>query len=146
LIGLICVGKLREPWAREAAAAMLEKVRHYEKAEMIETPKCPTPDGEGKAILARSEAFDALIAFDPEGDKLTSEGFAALIEKCRTSGKSRIAFAVGGASGLSDEVTQKASRRLSFSDMVFSHELFRVMALEQIYRALTILAGAPYHK
>ena len=81
-----------------------------------------------------------------EGRKVTSEGLSELLEKVSLSGKGKMAFVIGSSHGLSESVKRKADFRLSVSDMTFPHQLFRVMLLEQIYRAFTISAGAKYHK
>ncbi|MEL5897718.1 23S rRNA (pseudouridine(1915)-N(3))-methyltransferase RlmH, partial [Clostridium sporogenes] len=87
-----------------------------------------------------------VIALDLKGKSITSEEFSNLIENCRLTGSSTITFVIGGSLGLSEQVLSRANYKLSFSKMTFPHQLFRVMLLEQIYRAFRILAGEPYHK
>ena len=83
---------------------------------------------------------------DIGGKKTTSENLAKLFDTKKSEGVSEISFVIGGSNGLSPEVKDKADMKLSFSDMTFPHQLFRVMLLEQIYRAETILNHIPYHK
>ena len=86
-----------------------------------------------------------LILFDSRGDLLTSEQFAALLGRLRDDGAQRIVLAIGPADGWSEAAHTRAQRALSFGRMTLPHELARVVLAEQVYRALTILAGHPYH-
>jgi 23S rRNA (pseudouridine1915-N3)-methyltransferase len=87
-----------------------------------------------------------LIALDIKGKQLSSEALAEKIETLSVYGTSHITFVIGGSLGLSDEIINKADMKLSFSKMTFPHQLFRVILLEQIYRAFRIIKGEPYHK
>lgn len=105
---------------------------------------------EGKNLLTRVEMDkDRLVLLDERGDLMTSHEFADYIQKCADNGDRSITFAIGGASGHSEEVrvtAKKAGRMLSLGKMVLNHQIARVVLLEQIYRALTIQKGIPYHK
>ena len=101
---------------------------------------------EGQRLLARVDEGDFLVALDPRGQELASEEFAAQLQSWMNAGKSRIAFAIGGSLGHGQEVLRRADFRLSFGKPTFSHQIFRIMLLEQIYRAFKILHGEPYHK
>ena len=83
---------------------------------------------------------------DLNGKQITSEEFSGFIERCGVTGNSNIVFVIGGSLGLSDEVKKRADYKLCFSKMTFPHQLFRVMLLEQIYRAFRIMKNEPYHK
>ena len=83
---------------------------------------------------------------DLKGKHLTSEEFSKFISNCGVMGNSNIVFVIGGSLGLSEEVIKRANYKLCFSKMTFPHQLFRVMLLEQIYRAYRIINNAPYHK
>ncbi len=87
-----------------------------------------------------------MFALDPRGKTLRSEDFADKIASAALNGKSRAVFVIGGSLGLSDEVRKASDDLLSFSPMTFPHQLFRVMLLEQVYRACKINAGEKYHK
>ena len=89
---------------------------------------------------------DFLVALDQRGQELASEELAAQLQSWMNAGKSRIAFAIGGSLGHGQEVLRRADFRLSFGKPTFSHQIFRIMLLEQIYRAFKILHGEPYHK
>ncbi len=105
---------------------------------------------EGDALLAASESPKLQRAYKValciEGKKMSSESFARVISEAENSGKSSVAFFIGGSWGMSEKVKQKCDLRLSFSEMTFPHSLFRVMLAEQIYRAVSINSGRKYHK
>ena len=99
------------------------------------------------ALLARQiPAGAAVIALDERGRQLSSPDFAALLARLRDDGQADAVFLIGGADGLDPELRDRASHSLSFGAMVWPHMLVRVMLAEQLYRAATILAGAPYHR
>ena len=103
-------------------------------------------DKEAEKILAEIPPRAAVCAMCVEGKQLSSEEFAEYLEKQASGGVSEVCFIIGSSHGLSDKVKQRANLRLSVSKMTFPHELFRVMLLEQIYRAGEISAGSRYHK
>lgn len=100
---------------------------------------------EGKLILSELSAFDQVILLDERGEMFTSRGFSEFIQKGMLGGKKRMVFIVGGPYGFSQEVYSRADTKLSFSKMTFSHEMIRLFFTEQLYRAMTILKGEPYH-
>jgi len=100
---------------------------------------------EAEAILARA-ADATLVACDEHGEALTSRAFAGRLAGWRDHGVRRLAFAIGGADGLDPAVTERAAFKLAFGPQTWPHALARLMLAEQIYRAASILAGAPYHR
>ncbi len=100
---------------------------------------------EGALILKRLRDNDLLILLDERGKEFNSIAFSTFIEKQLNSSKKRIIFQIGGAYGFSDEVYKRANAKISLSKMTFSHQMIRVFFLEQLYRAMTILKGEPYH-
>ncbi|GAL75794.1 LSU m3Psi1915 methyltransferase RlmH [Nonlabens ulvanivorans] len=100
---------------------------------------------EGKLILNKLEKSDFVTLLDERGKKLSSLQFAELINKRSVSGLKRLVFIIGGPYGFSSDVYQRANSKLSLSDMTFSHQMVRLFATEQIYRAFTILRNEPYH-
>ncbi len=100
---------------------------------------------EAEAILSKT-AEARLIACDERGTAMSSRDFAQRLARLRDDGVRRLAFAIGGADGLGPAVLQAAETRLSFGPQTWPHALARVMLTEQIYRAVSILAGAPYHR
>ena len=93
-------------------------------------------------LIKQKIGKEKYICFDKHGEKVTSERFADMVYKTNKN----INLIVGGAFGLSNDVKENASKIISFSDMEFSHEVFRVMLLEQIYRAYCIFNNHPYHQ
>ncbi|MFM9948897.1 MAG: 23S rRNA (pseudouridine(1915)-N(3))-methyltransferase RlmH [Saprospiraceae bacterium] len=100
---------------------------------------------EGEAILCKIKSEDLLVLLDEKGQSFTSEGFARYVEQQLSGSKHRLIFLVGGAYGFSWEVYQRADAKLALSAMTFSHQMVRLFFLEQLYRAMTILRGEPYH-
>jgi len=153
-IRILCIGKLKEPFFREAQASYLKRLSAFGRVEIIEKKETPLAPGAADALVQKAlqaEGGDllasvrgTLIAFSPEGEKMDSEAFAALVRKYADMGE--ICFAVGGSCGLSAEVKSTAVKTVSFSDMTMPHGLFRVVLLEQIYRAFMISEGRTYHK
>ena len=111
------------------------------KGEKAETAVKET---EGKRILAKCEGY--VIACDVQGKQLSSEAFAGKLGELMTGGNSVLSFVIGGSLGLSGEVKQRADLRLSVSEMTMPHRLFRIVLLEQVFRAFKILNNETYHK
>jgi len=150
---LICIGKTSTPYLREGINAYLKRLEHYTRVEYLELPDVPskglTPNTfktkEGELILKQLKPDDVLVLLDENGDSYTSRDFANFLQKKMNAGVRSIVFVVGGAFGFSKEVMDKANGKLSFSKMTFSHEMIRLFAIEQLYRAHTILKGENYH-
>lgn len=100
---------------------------------------------EGKLILSDLSASDHVVLLDERGEMMTSRGFSDFIQKVMLGGKKRMVFVIGGPYGFSSNVYSRANSKLSFSKMTFSHEMIRLFFTEQVYRAMTILKGEPYH-
>ena len=157
-ITLITVGKLKEKYLKQAIDEYSKRLSRYCKLDIIELADEKTPDNasekeeelirekEGKAILSKIKENAFVVAMDLGGKNITSEEFSKFIEQQGTVGNSNIVFLIGGSLGLSDEVKKRANYKLCFSKMTFPHQLFRVMLLEQIYRAYRIMKNEPYHK
>ena len=101
---------------------------------------------EGTLLLQATAGCDVLVALDERGKTITSRDFAGRFEHWQNDSRGSAAFVIGGADGLSDDVRKKADLVLSFGAMTWPHMLVRVMLIEQIYRASSILAGHPYHR
>jgi 23S rRNA (pseudouridine1915-N3)-methyltransferase len=101
---------------------------------------------EAAALLGKIDASAALICLDPAGQALRSEAFAAALARMRDANAAGIALAIGGADGLGAAVLSRAALRLSLGPMVLPHGLCRIVLAEQLYRAMTILSGHPYHR
>jgi 23S rRNA (pseudouridine1915-N3)-methyltransferase len=101
---------------------------------------------EGDALLAGLAADDVLAVFDERGKPASSIDFAEFIRRERDAGRKALWFAIGGAEGLDERLRQRAKAVFSFGAMTLPHQIVRVLAAEQIYRAMTIISGHPYHK
>ncbi len=101
---------------------------------------------EGELLLSKVPGAAKIIALDEKGKMFSSPEFASVIKNYANQGNSELAFIIGGADGLSNELKQKADLILSFSKMTFPHLMIRSFLIEQIYRASTILSGHPYHR
>lgn len=161
-ITILCVGKIKEKFYRDAVAEYEKRLSRYCKVEIIEVADEKTPDGagdlvcvqikekEGDRMLARVErylregAYVCALAID--GKQLDSVEFSRKIERLGCGGTSHIIFLIGGSLGMSEALLERADLKLSFSEMTFPHQLMRVILLEQIYRAYRIMNGEPYHK
>ena len=157
-ITLLCVGKVKENYLREAVSEYLKRLGRYAKTEIIEVDDEKTPENaspaeedkiketEGKRLLARIPEGAYVIALAIEGKMPDSVELSRKIEALGVRGVSRIVFLIGGSLGLPQEVLARADELLSFSRLTFPHQLMRVILLEQIYRSFRIARGEPYHK
>ena len=141
-VHIVCVGKLKEGYLREAAGEYLKRLSRFCKAEVTELAERATLAEEAEDIkkYLRGRVFVLAI----EGKQLSSEAFAGEIKTACDEGE-ELTFVIGSSCGLHGSVKEDA-RLLSFSKMTFPHQLMRVILLEQIYRAFMINAGAEYHK
>ncbi|MCD8205807.1 MAG: 23S rRNA (pseudouridine(1915)-N(3))-methyltransferase RlmH [Clostridia bacterium] len=140
---IIAVGKLKEEYFRAAANEYIKRLSPHMRVDVKEIPECKSLKEEGELILKAATGYK--IALCVEGAKLSSEAFSKKIKGFIDEGKT-MTFIIGSSEGLSGEVKEKADTLMSFSDMTFPHMLARVMLLEQLYRAVTIINGGKYHK
>lgn len=141
-IRLIAVGRVRERGVRDTIDEYLARVRRHVPCDEVELREERQADV--AAAVARAAEGGTLVALDVGGDEVDSAAFARAIERMGSRGKGLVAFAVGGADGLPPAVLAAASWRLSLSRMTFPHRLARLVLVEQVYRAFTILRGEPY--
>lgn len=150
---IACIGKLKEKYWKDAQAEYEKRLSAFCRVSVVEKSEAPVSSNaaaliqkaielEGEAIL--SAARGALIALSPEGERMNSFAFSALLKKLSDAGD--VTFAVGGSNGLSDAVKKSARHIISFSDLTMPHQLFRIVLLEQIYRGFMIASGRTYHK
>ena len=156
-LSLLCVGRLKEPFYRDAAAEYVKRLSRYCNPDVTELPEVRLPDNpsaaqiqaalEKEAVSVRkrlpSDAFP--VALCVEGQLYSSEKLAGLLSDLSARSVTPV-FVIGGSYGLHDSVKDAAAVRLSMSPMTFPHHLARVMLLEQLYRACQINAGGQYHK
>lgn len=157
-ITIVCVGKIKEKFFREAIAEYEKRLSRYCKLEILEVIDEKTNEQasdaqaslvkqkEGERILSRIKEDGLVIALAIEGKPLDSVELSQKIESFGVSGISHLYFVIGGSLGLSREVYERADFLLSFSNMTFPHQLMRVILLEQIYRSYRIINHEPYHK
>ena len=144
MIKIICVGKVKEAFYRDAIDEYMKRMGKYHKVEIIEVSDSNIKD-EKELILKRIDKKDYIITLEIEGKENTSIEFSKLIDRILIE-RSNITFIIGGSDGLDDEIKRISNYKLSFSRMTFPHQLFRVILLEQIYRAFKIMNNESYHK
>ena len=157
-IDILCVGRLKEKYLKDAVAEYSNRLSRYCTLNIIETPDEKASEDQGEALdekarnaegerLLKHIRDDAyLITLEIEGRSLSSTELASAIYETGLKGISRIQFIIGGSIGLSSEIIKRADMHLSFSRMTFPHQLMRVILLEQIYRSFKINNNEPYHK
>ncbi|MBP3878089.1 MAG: 23S rRNA (pseudouridine(1915)-N(3))-methyltransferase RlmH [Lachnospiraceae bacterium] len=157
-IRILCTGRIKESFYRDAAAEYVKRLGRYAKISITEVQDEKTPDGasdaerekilrtEGSRLLRLIRDDDYVIALAIQGKAWDSVGFASHMSELMQRGRGSLVFVIGGSLGLSDEVLRRASEQLSFSAFTFPHQLMRVILCEQIYRAMRIINGEPYHK
>ena len=145
-VQIVCTGRLKESFYIDACEEYARRLGRYCALERAELPESGDVERDGEAVLKKLPPDAFVAALCVEGELFSSEQLAGLLRDCANRGRSRISFVVGGSDGLSPAVKQRADVRLSMSRMTFPHHLARVMVLEQIYRAFTILEGGKYHK
>lgn len=144
MIKIICVGKIKEQYLKDAILEYKKRISKYHKLEIIELPDNSIEE-EGNAILKVINDKDYVITLEIGGQMIDSIEFSNRIEKIFIE-HSNITFIIGGSDGLSDKIKAISNFKLSFSKMTFPHQLFRVILLEQIYRAFKIMKNETYHK
>ncbi len=151
---LIQIGKTDQPFIEEGIRQYLSRISHYIRLEVITLPDIrgaknltreQQKSREGELILKHTEESDALVLLDESGVGFSSVEFSGWMQKKMNAGTRRLVFAIGGPYGFSREVYTRSNERISLSKMTFSHQMVRMIFLEQVYRAFTILNNEPYH-
>ncbi|MDT8978717.1 23S rRNA (pseudouridine(1915)-N(3))-methyltransferase RlmH [Paenibacillus sp. chi10] len=157
-IQLVCVGKLKEKYLVQGIAEYSKRLAPYVKFQVSEVPDEQAPekmsdaeleqvkDREGERILGHIKPDAHVVALAIDGQLWSSEDLASQLDRLATYGTSNVAFVIGGSNGLSDAVLRRANSKLSFGRMTLPHQLMRLVLVEQIYRAVKINRGEPYHK
>lgn len=153
-IKFICIGKTTKSFLEAGEEEYLSRLKHYTSIERIELSDIRNAknlsreqlkEAEGKEILKRLTPSDQVILLDERGKEFSSVSFAAHLEQQQNNSVKTIAFVVGGAFGFSEEVYARATIKMSLSRMTYSHQMVRMIFLEQLYRAFTIIRGEAYH-
>ena len=163
-ISIVCVGTIKERYLSDGIAEYGKRLRPFARVEISEIREehmprkhatgmfSPSPaereqaiGREGRRLLERVPKNCPLLALDLHGKEYTSEELAARLSALALEGRSEIAFLIGGAFGISEEVRKAAEERISLSRMTFTHQIARFLLMEQLYRAFKINRGEPYH-
>ena len=155
-INIICVGKLKEKYLKDANAEYIKRLSKYCSINVIELQDEKLPaktndaviaeikEKESKKIIQTIKKDSFVVALDLTGKQVSSEEFSEKIEKISLT-NSQITFIIGGTLGMSKELLSLANEKISFSKMTFTHQLIRIFLLEQIYRAFKISKNETYH-
>lgn len=153
-VQLIAVGKMNDAPLVQAVEKYVKRLVHYVPFQLITIPDVKTTrsmteqrqkEAEGTAILSAVDARDFIILLDERGKEFTSREFAAYIDRRTLSLPGNLVFVIGGPYGFSQQVYDRANDKISLSRMTLTHEMVRLFFVEQLYRAMTILRGEPYH-
>lgn len=153
-ITLIVIGKTNAKYLIEGLDEYTRRLKHYISYNINILPDIKNTkklseeqqkETEGKLILNALKPGDFIVLLDERGKEFSSMQFSDYLQRKMNSGLRRLVFVVGGPYGFSKDVYNKADEKLSLSKMTFSHEMIRLFFTEQIYRAMTIIRGEPYH-
>lgn len=153
-ITLLVIGKTGASYLREGIAAYEKRLSHYVPFELKVLPDVKAvknmtfqqqKEAEGAVFLAQIAPGDCVVLLDERGKEMTSRDFSTYLDRKMITVSKNLVFIIGGPYGFSEEVYRRANEKLSLSKMTFSHEMIRMFFVEQIYRAMTILRGEPYH-
>lgn len=153
-ITLLVIGKTEADYLIKGINEYLKRLKHYVPFELNVIPALKNTknlteeqqkDKEGELLLAQIKPTDTIILLDENGKQFSSVKFSWYIEKYMIAGTRNLVFIVGGPYGFSNDVYNKSNGKISLSEMTFSHQMVRLIFVEQLYRAMTILKGEPYH-
>ncbi len=153
-INLMCIGKTDDKKISSLLSYYTQRLPKHWNFEIsilpdVKNAKSLTPDlikkEEAKLFQTQINVSDLIILLDEKGKQFTSREFSEKIDLYMSNSVKRICFLIGGAYGFSDEIYEKASEKISFSKMTFTHQMIRLFFVEQVYRAASILQGKPYH-
>ena len=153
-IRLINIGKTTVPYLIDGELDYMRRLQHYLKFERLDLKECKYVKNQSKEVLKKKEAElilkqlnpkDIVVLLDEKGKQMNSEQFSVWLEKKQMIGPKQIIFITGGAYGFDQSVYRRADELFSISKMTFSHQMIRLLFLEQLYRAKTILNGEKYH-
>ena len=153
-ITLAVVGKTEVGFVRQGIEEYVKRLQHYVQFNIqyigdVKSTRNLSEEqqktAEGKSLLAALDTSDHVVLLDEHGTERTSMDFSAWLQRRMASGCKRVVFVVGGPYGFSQEVYNRANEKISLSKMTFPHELVRLIFVEQLYRAFTILRHEPYH-
>lgn len=150
---IVCAGKIKEKWLNDGIAEYVKRLSKYTSVEIIEVPDAPDSipeaqalDQEGKKILSKIKDSSYVIVLDLHGKELSSEEWSKHVICGYEKGGAELVLVIGGSNGLSPELVARANERLCLSPMTFTHQMTRLIILEQVYRAFKIHYREKYHK
>ena len=144
MIKIICIGKIKEKFYREAIEEYMKRLSKYHKVIIEELPDSNI-NKEKELIIKHINKKDYIITLQIEGKEINSIELSNLIDKTLIT-NSNITFIIGGSEGLHNDIKELSNYKLSFSKLTFPHQLFRIILLEQIYRSFKIINNETYHK
>jgi 23S rRNA (pseudouridine1915-N3)-methyltransferase len=152
-IELWAIGKTDIDYLKEGISVYEKRLKHYTPFEIVVLADVKNPPlsseqlkvKEGEIIMSKLQKDDCLIVLDEAGKQYTSTEFASFLEKKQVESVKKIVFLIGGAFGFSEAVYERANQKLAFSKMTFTHQMIRLIFVEQLYRAYTIIKGEKYH-
>jgi 23S rRNA (pseudouridine1915-N3)-methyltransferase len=152
-IVILTLGKTSASYLREGIAVYQDRLKHYAKVEYKELPDVPAKgitadvlkERECEQFMKQLKPDDVVLLLDENGEHFSSRGFAELLQRRMNSGVKQLVLIIGGAFGFSNAMYTRANGKISFSKMTYSHEMIRLLLVEQLYRAHTILKGESYH-
>ena len=154
-IKFVWVGKTKNSSLKSLVTDYQERIRHLVSCEVVEArdlsknrslPAVELIEDEGKELARHVPESGCLVALDETGTQFTSQGFARWLESEQNTGVRAVTFVIGGPEGLSRRICSRAHLRLSMGKMTWTHEMCRVLLLEQVYRAFCIMRNIPYHR
>lgn len=153
-IRMICIGKTGKSFLEEAEIYYTKRIKHYISFEKIQIPDLKNAkklsseeikEKEGGLILSKLDKNERVFLLDENGKMFSSVSFSQFMQKQFNQGGQSLTFVIGGPYGFSEELYRRAEAKISLSKMTFSHQMIRPIFIEQLYRAMTILKGEPYH-
>jgi 23S rRNA (pseudouridine1915-N3)-methyltransferase len=153
-ITLVNIGKIDQSFIREGITDFQKRIGYFVDFSIVDLPEIKqarslSPDQvkqkEGEQLLKFLSKSDLCILLDERGTELSSRGFSSWLEKNMNQGTKHIIFVTGGAYGFSEDIYKVARQKISLSQMTFTHQMVRLIFTEQLYRALTLIKGIPYH-
>ncbi|MDR3215538.1 MAG: 23S rRNA (pseudouridine(1915)-N(3))-methyltransferase RlmH [Bacilli bacterium] len=157
-IKILCVGKIKEHYLKEGIDEFLKRLKVYSKIDIIEVKETKIKDNprlieidevineEGHKLIALIEKDDFIVTLDVNGQEINNVEYTEILQKAWLNGYSSFVFVIGGSYGISKEVIKRGNFNWSFSKLTYTHQMIRLLLLEQIYRGFRIINNEPYHK
>lgn len=150
-VNIVCVGTIKEKFFTDAISEYSKRLSKFCKLQIVEVAEESKEQSiekkiEIESVRLKNACRGFIILLDRCKQEVSSEELSNMLDTLKSAGTSEVSFVIGGSNGVSEEFKRQANKCVSFGKITFPHQLFRVVLLEQIYRAFTISAGLPYHK